>query len=126
MELVIKTKDIEWWFWAVTLGFIILALAGWVPAYYIVIAISFVQILYFSKKESGLMAFPTQVRIAYFAFTLFGLWTIVRFPFYIVLLIGTVMVTFTGRCIIAFVLKLMPWNKNVAPGASCEISPVEK
>lgn len=126
MDFAIKTNEIEWWFWAVTLGFIILALLGWNPGYYIVMAISFIQILYFVQKEGGLMAFPTQVRIVYFAFTLFGLWTAARFPFYVVLLIGTVMVTFTGRCIIALVLKIMPWNKNMAPGASCEISPVEE
>jgi hypothetical protein len=117
MKLAIKTNEIEWWFWAVNLGFIILALVGWIPGYYIVMAISFIQILYFTQKEGGLMAFPAQVRIVYFAFTLFGLWTAVRFPFFIVLLIGTVMVTCTGRCTIALVLKLMPWNKNLAPGA---------
>ena len=31
MELAIKTNEIEWWFWAITLGFIILALVGLVP-----------------------------------------------------------------------------------------------
>ena len=83
MELAIKTKEIEWWFWTVTLPFIIFALIGWIPGYYIVMAISFIQILYFTQKEGGLLAFPTQVRIAYFAFTLFGLWTVTRFPIYI-------------------------------------------
>jgi hypothetical protein len=82
--------------------------------------------LYFAQKENSLMAFPTQVRIVYFVFTLFGLWAVVRFPLYFVLLIGTVMVTFTGRCFIALVLKFMPWNKNTARGASCEIGTVEK
>ena len=126
MQLAIKTREVEWWFWAVTLAFIIFALIGWIPGYYIVMVISCIQILYFVKKEGGLMAFPTQVRIVYFAFTLFGLWAAVRFPFYIVLLIGTVMVTFTGRCFIALVLKVLPWNKNLAPGASCEIGTIEE
>jgi len=121
MELAIKTKEVEWWFWAVTLAFIPFALIGWIPGYYIVMAISFIQILYFTQKEGGFVAFQTQVRIVYFAFTLLGLWAAVRFPFYIVLLIGTVMVTFTGRCFIALVLKILPWNKNLTPGASCEI-----
>lgn len=122
MELTINVKDVEWWFWAITLAFIILALIGWVPGYYIVIALSGIQILYFTKKEGSLKAFPTQVRVAYFAITLFGLWVAIRFPIYILILIGTIMVTFTGRCVIALALKLMPWNRNVAPGASCEIS----
>ena len=126
MELAIKTREIEWWFWAVTLAFIIFALIGWIPSYYIVMAISGIQILYFAQKEGGLMAFPTQVRIVYFAFTLFGLWAAARFPLYVVLLIGTIMVTFTGRCFIALMLKAMPWNKNLAPGASCEIDSLKK
>ena len=121
MEIAIKAKEVEWWFWAVTLGFIILALVGWTPGYFIVMAISLSQIFYFTQKEGSFWAFPTQVRIVYFAFTLLGLWAAVRFPLFIVLLIGTVMVTFTGRCFIALVLKALPWNKNLAPGASCEI-----
>ena len=126
MELAINTREIEWWFWAVTLAFIIFALVGWIPSYFIVMAISGIQILYFTQKEGSLIAFPTQVRICYFAFTLLGLWAAIRFPLYILLLIGTIMVTFTGRCFIALVLKVLPWNKNLAPGASCEISSVEK
>jgi hypothetical protein len=70
-------------------------------------AISCTHILYFAQKECSLLAFPAQVRIVYFAITLFGLWAAVRFPFYIVLLIGTVMVKFTGRCFIALVLKVL-------------------
>ena len=126
MELAINIREIEWWFWAVTLAFIIFALVGWIPSYYIVMAISGIQILYFTQKEGSLIAFPTQVRICYFAITLLGLWTAIRFPLYILLLIGTIMVTFTGRCFIALVLKVLPWNKNLAPGASCEIGSVEK
>ena len=122
MELTINVKDVEWWFWAITLAFIILALISWVPGYYIVMALSGIQILYFTKKEGSLKAFPTQVRIAYFAITLFGLWVAIRFPLYVLILIGTIMVTFTGRCAIALALKVLPWNRNVAPGASCEIS----
>ena len=121
MELTINVKDVEWWFWAITLAFIILALINWIPGYYIVMALSGIQILYFTKKEGSLKAFPTQVRIAYFAITLFGLWVAIRFPLYVLILIGTIMVTFTGRCAIALALKMMPWNRNVAPGASCEI-----
>ncbi len=121
MELTINVKDVEWWFWAITLAFIILALISWVSGYYIVMALSGIQILYFTKKEGSLKAFPTQVRIAYFAITLFGLWVAIRFPLYVLILIGTIMVTFTGRCAIALALKMMPWNRNVAPGASCGI-----
>ncbi len=121
MEFAVKTREVEWWFWAVTLALILIALVGWIPGYYLVMAISFAQIIYFTSKEGSWKAFPTQVRIVYFAFTLLGLWAAIRFPIFILLFVGTVMVTFTGRCFIALVLKALPWNKNLAPGASCEI-----
>lgn len=120
MELRIETNKIDWWFWFITLVFIIIALFGWIPAFYAVIAISGVQVLYFGNTD-GKWAFTTQVRLLYFAVTLLGLWALIRFPLILLLLIGTAMVTFTGRCILALILKKMPWNKDMPEGASCEI-----
>lgn len=115
-----KTKEGEWWFWPVTQIFIILALAGWIPGFNFVAVISFTQIFYFAQKEGSLLAFSTQVRIVYFIFSLIGLWTKVRFPIFILLLFETIMITFAKRCFIAFLLKLLPWNKNYAFNASFE------
>ncbi len=112
MELKIKATDIRWWFWATTLLFIIAAVVGWTPGYYVVMIISAVQVLFFLSQEKSLSSFPSQIRVVYFAFTLFGLWPEVRFFIYIILLLGTVMVTFFGRCSIALVLKHMPWNRG--------------
>jgi hypothetical protein len=112
MELKISATDIRWWFWAVTLAFIVAAIAGWIPGYYVVMGISAVQVIFFLAQEKSLTAFPTQIRVVYFAFTLFGLWPEVRLFIYIILLLGTIMVTFFGRCSIALVLKHMPWNRG--------------
>lgn len=112
MELKINATDIRWWFWAITLVFIIAAVAGWTPGYYVVMGISAVQVLFFLAQEKSPAAFPAQIRIVYFAFTLFGLLPEVRLFIYILLLLGTVMVTFFGRCSIALVLKHMPWNQG--------------
>lgn len=122
MELAIETGKIDWWFWAILLTFILIALFGWIPAYYAVMAISGIQVLYFAQRD-GSWAFTTQVRILYFVVTLPALWTIIRFPLFILLLLGTAMVTFTGRCVLALMLKQMPWNKHLPEGASCEIKP---
>ena len=111
MELKINATDIRWWFWAITLGFMIAALAGWVTGYAIVMGISAVQVIFFLAQEKSLIAFPVQIRIVYFAFTLFGLWPGVRLYVYLILLLGTVMVTFFARCVIALMLKQMPWNR---------------
>ena len=112
MELKIQAGDIRWWFWAITLVFIIAAVTGWTPAYLVVITISAAQAIFFLVQEKSLSAFPVQIREVYFAFTLFGFWPEVRLIIYILLLLGTVMVTFFGRCSIALVLKHMPWNKG--------------
>jgi hypothetical protein len=112
MSLKINPADVRWWFWTVTLLFIVAALAGWAPGYAFVMAVSAAQVLFFLVQEKSLDAFPVQIRIVYFAFTLFGLWPEVRWAIYLLLLLGTVMVTFFGRCAIALVLKRMPWNQG--------------
>ena len=122
MELAIETNKIDWWFWAIILAFIVIALIGWVPAYYIVMAISGIQVLFFIQRDGG-WAFTTQVRLLYFAVTLPVLWALIRFPWFILLLLGTAMVTFTGRCALALILKKMPWNQGLPEGASCELKP---
>ena len=99
-----------------------MALFGWIPAYYLVMVVSGIQVLFFVQRD-GKWAFTTQVRILYFMVTLLALWTAIRFPLFILALIGTAMVTFTGRCILALMLKKMPWNKGLPEGASCEFKP---
>ena len=112
MGLKINATDIRWWFWAVSLVFIVAAIAGWTSGYYVVMGISAAQVIFFLSQEKSLTAFPTQIRVVYFAFTLFGLWPEVRLFIYIILLLGKIMVTFFGRCSIALVLKHMPWNRG--------------
>jgi hypothetical protein len=77
-------------------------------------AVSALQVIVFFVRERSVMAFPSQVRIVYFALTLTGLWSAVRLPFCLVLLLRTIMVVFLGRCSIALLLKHMPWNQNRA------------
>ena len=112
MKFIIEPKKIEWWFWTITFTFIIAALLGWSQGYYLVVLISAIQVLFFWSRLRSPLAFDTQVRIAYFAFSLLGLIKAIQFPFYILMLIGTFMVVAFNRCGIALVLKRMPWNKQ--------------
>jgi hypothetical protein len=91
---------------------VVLAVGGMPWAFEAVIAISAVHLLFFLVQEKSLGSFPTQIRIVYLLVTLFGLWSAVRVPIYIVLLLGTVMVTFFGRCANALVLEQMLWNRG--------------
>ena len=102
----------DWWLWAITSLFILLALLGWGPGYYLVMLISAFQIIYFSVRHKNLVAFDAQVRIVYFAFTLIGLIDAIRFPFYALMFPATMMAVLFDRCSIALALKHMPWNKR--------------
>ena len=82
------------------------------PGYYIVMAIAAFQVVYFLIQEKSLSSWPVQVRIVYFAWTLLGLWLAGRVFFYVLLLLGTIMGAFFGRCSITMLLKLMPWNRE--------------
>ena len=90
METKTNSADVRWWFLAVTLVFIVVAVAGWTPGFYVVIAISAIQVLFFLAQEKSLTAFPTQIRVVYFVLTLFGMWPEVRLLVFAVLLLGTV------------------------------------
>lgn len=120
MKLKVDVTSLEWWFWAVTLVLIIAAVAGWTPGYRAVIVVSFLQIPYFAIRSKSIVSFPSQVRIAYFAYTLLGLWEAGRIYFYALLIVGTAMVVFFDRCGIALVLKKMPWNKT-AEAPQCRL-----
>jgi hypothetical protein len=111
MKLKIDFKSLEWWFWCVTLIAMIIGLAGVVEGFYVVILVSVVQFFYFMAKQ-GFKAFPTQVRFVYGIFVIIALFDPTRI-FYWALLVGTVMVTLFNRCMIARVLIMMPWNKDV-------------
>jgi hypothetical protein len=114
MQFKIAPNDIRWWFWLVTLLVIVAALAGWTAGYYLVISISLVHALFFIEEHKSVTEFETQVRITYFAITLFGVWPGVRVVIYLLLLAGTFMVTFFDHCLIARALKRMPWNQGNA------------
>jgi hypothetical protein len=111
MKFKIDPQALEWWFWAVTLIAMISGFAGVPEGFIVVMLVSAIQVVYFWALH-GFMAFPTQVRTVYGAFTVLAFFDPTRI-LYAALLVGTFMVTFFDRCIIARVLIHMPWNKDV-------------
>ena len=104
--------DIWWWYWVVTFVFIATAVSGWVLGYGLVILISALHLGHSFIRNGSVSSFPVQIRLVYFGVTLFGLWEGPRFYVYALLLLGTFMVAFLGRCGIAVILKRMPWNRG--------------
>ena len=107
-----STRDVWWWYWVVTFVFIAAALTGWSAGFIVVILISAAQTAHSIFRNKSVLSFPVQIRLVYFGVTLFGLWVGPRLYVYALLLVGTFMVAFFGRCGIALVLKSMPWNRG--------------
>ena len=115
MKFKIAPATIGWWYWMLTLLAMIAGLAGRIEGFYAVVAISAVQFAHFLFKD-GFAALTTQIRLVYGAFTVLALLDPSRLLFGL-MLIGTIMVTFFDRCIIAKVLLLMPWNHKAGAGS---------
>jgi hypothetical protein len=114
MKPVIHPKSIEWWFWPVIFVFMLSGMFGWSQGFYAVIIFSATQSVYFIIKIRSLRAFPSQVRFVYFLFTLIGMLDPTRI-WYGLMTISTFMVAFFDKCLLARMLILMPWNKDVTP-----------
>ena len=114
MKFKIAPATVDWWYWMLTLLAMIAGLAGRIEGFYAVVAISAVQFVHFLFKD-GFAALTTQIRLVYGAFTVLALLDPSRLLFGL-MLIGTIMVTFFDRCIIAKVLLMMPWNRKTGAG----------
>jgi hypothetical protein len=112
MTFKIDPKSLDWWFWAVTLGLIVAALAGWAPGYYGVVAISILNFAWKAVQKASVIDFAVQTRLVYLLLTLPGLWPPVGFWWYLALCGGTALVVFFDRCTIARILSYAPWNRG--------------
>lgn len=102
-------RDITWWFWLAT----DFALANYlfIDREFIkgAIALAAAQIPVFAWRGGGLASFPVQVRIAYCALLVIGMWHPLRFIHWIQF-VGTTSMVLCGYCLLARCLSLLPWN----------------
>ena len=114
MKPVIHPGSLEWWFWPVIFSFLLSGMLEWPQGFYVVIGISAFQSAYFIIKEKSFRSFPSQVRFVYFLFTIIGLFDPTHI-WYGLMTLSTFMVAFFDKCLLARMLILMPWNRNVKP-----------
>ena len=112
MKLVMKWQEPDWWFWPGTFVLILLGLFGWVEALAWAVLLNGVQVLYFMVRERSLVSFPVQVRVMFFAMMALAMVDPTRI-FFAALAVGSAMVAFFDRCMIARVLVHAPWNRDV-------------
>jgi len=117
MKPVMNVWSMSWWFWLVTLALLLAGLGGWQAGFPGAGGLSAVQVVFFMVRERSAVSFPVQVRIAYLGLVVVALFDPWRVLF-VLLALGTVMVTFFDRCFIALVLRKMPWNAEPAPPSS--------
>lgn len=115
MKPVIHPDSLDWWFWPIILTFLVLGMFGWDRGFYIVVVVAAVQAIHYYSMEKSLKSFPTQVRFVYFIFTIIGLFDPTHIWFGLMTL-STFMVTFFDKCLLARILIMMPWNKDVKTG----------
>jgi hypothetical protein len=102
--------DLAWWYWFLTAGLLGAGLFGWPAGIYLAIALCVVLIGNVVWLTRDLTAFPAQVRIAYFALLVTGLWGPLHWIHWMQLA-GTTARVLVGYCLLARTLSLAPWNR---------------
>lgn len=106
-----RLRTIAWWYWLITVGFLIWELASQRWGAQLAIGLCLIQILHFGRRQGSLVAFPLQVRIVYLSLLLLALWEPLRFIYWIQL-IGTSAMVLINYCFLARCLSLLPWNRT--------------
>jgi hypothetical protein len=103
--------DLGWWYWFLTVGLLGAALFGWPAGIFLAMALCVVQIGHVVWLTRDLTAFPLQVRAAYLAMLIVGLWGPLQWVHWM-LLAGTTARVLVGYCLLARTLSLAPWNRR--------------
>ena len=102
--------DLGWWYWFLTVGLLGAGLFGWPAGIYVAILLCGVQIGHVIWLARDLTAFPVQVRVAYLAMLIAGLWGPLQWIHWMQLA-GTTARVLVGYCLLARTLSLAPWNR---------------
>lgn len=104
-------RDIAWWYWLGEDLLLISGFAGWTNGFYLAAVLGVFQMVHYLILEHSFTAFLVQVRAAYLALLLIGLWPPARF-LYVLMVIGTSAIILTGYCFLARALSLLPANRR--------------
>ena len=86
-------------------------LLGWVAGVYLSILVCAIQIVHVIRLTRDLTSFPVQVRVAYLAMLIAGLWEPFQWMHWMQLA-GTTARVLIGYCLLARTLSLAPWNRS--------------
>jgi len=103
--------DLGWWYWLLTAGLLGAGLLVWPAGIYVAILLCAVQIGHVIWLTRDVTAFPVQVRVAYLAMLIAGLWEPLQWIHWMQLA-GTTARVLIGYCLLARTLSLAPWNRS--------------
>jgi len=109
----LRYREVDWRYWAVTSVLLSIGLAGRCEAFYLAAALSVLQVVHFRLREGNFTAYAVQVRVAYAAMLLLALWASMNWLFWVPA-IGTPAQVLFGYCALARCLSLLPWNRREA------------
>jgi len=98
-------RDLGWWYWVLTVGLLGAGLLGWTAGIVLAMALCAVQIVHVLWLTQNLTAFPLQVRVAYLAMLIAGLWEPLQWIHWMQLA-GTSARVLIGYCLLARTLSL--------------------
>ena len=111
VKLRLGYRDVAWWYWLASWALIVSGLAGWKAGFYLVIGLSFFQIIHYAVWEKSAVSFPVQVRIVFFIFTLLALLKPLHFLYFIPA-VGLAARVLVNYCFMARAVSLLPWNRS--------------
>ncbi len=105
-----RIQDLGWWYWFLTVGLLGSGLSGWPTGTFLAMVLCAVQIAHVIRLSREVAALAVQVRIAYLAMLIAGLWEPLQWIHWLQLA-GTTARVLIGYCLLAKILSLAPWNR---------------
>lgn len=109
--LMIEFRDLGWWYWLATAILLSWGVSGDVSGFHGAIGLTAFQLAHFAFRESGVKAFPVQVRFWYLMLLLLALPAPLQWIYWIPT-IGTWAQLIFGYCTMARCVSLFPWNRR--------------
>jgi len=107
-----RLHDLGWWYWFLTVGLLGAGLFGWPTGIFLAMVLCAVQLVHVIRLTRDLTAFPVQIRGAYLAMLIAGLWGPLQWIHWMQLA-GTGARVLIGYCLLARTLSLAPWNRRL-------------
>lgn len=107
----IDYKDLGWWYWLVTAGFLTYGVAGNPVGFMLAIGLTVFQLIHYIIREQSISVFSVQVRFWYLMLLIVALPVPMQLIFWIPT-IGTWAQIIFGYCTMARLVSLFPWNRN--------------